>query len=144
MLTQDNDEISPLVVYQTGPGNHARDRMNQRQIDVIKNEVMPGQNLNNNDLSVGIVTPYRNQANALQKEFSETTVKADTVDKFQGQERDVIILSTVDNDISDFADDDHRLNVAISRAIKQLIVVISGNQPSREPGIGDLDRKSVV
>jgi len=60
------------------------------------------------------------------------------VDKFQGQERDIIILSTVDNDISDFADDDHRLNVAVSRAVKQLIVLISGNEPTRETGIGDL------
>ncbi|WP_312645444.1 AAA domain-containing protein [Hydrogenoanaerobacterium sp.] len=138
ILTEDNAEISPLVVYQTVPGNHAREHMNQRQIDVIKNEVIPQQHLCVKNPSIGIVTPYRNQANTLQKEFSETAVKADTVDKFQGQERDVIILSTVDNDISDFADDDHRLNVAISRAIKQLIVVISGNQPTRETGIGDL------
>lgn len=138
ILTDDNGESAPLVAYKTVPGNHARGHLNQRQIDMIREEVLPQQRLDAHTASIGIVTPYRDQANALQKEFVETQVKADTVDKFQGQERDVIILSTVDNDISDFADDDHRLNVAISRAVKQLIVLISGNEPTRETGIGDL------
>ena len=138
ILTEDEGRGSPLLAYQTVPGNHARDHMNQRQIDVIKTEIIPQQKLDVSAPSIGIVTPYRNQANALQREFAGMEVKSDTVDKFQGQERDVIILSTVDNDISDFADDDHRLNVAISRAVHQLIVVISGNKPTRETGIGDL------
>jgi len=138
ILTEDSGERMSLVVYKTVLGNHAREHLNQRQIDMICEEVIPQQNLDVYTPSIGIVTPYRNQANALQKVFAGTQVKSDTVDKFQGQERDVIILSTVDNDISDFADDDHRLNVAISRAVKQLIVVISGNEPTRETGIGDL------
>ncbi len=138
ILTNDGEERTPLVAYKTVPGNHARGHLNQRQIDMIREEVIPQQSLDLHTASIGIVTPYRDQANALQKEFTETQVKADTVDKFQGQERDIIILSTVDNDISDFADDDHRLNVAVSRAVKQLIVLISGNEPARETGIGDL------
>lgn len=140
ILTEETGNIMPLVAYKTTPGNHARDNVNQRQIDVILNEVIPQQKLDLQTPSVGIVTPYRNQAQALQQTFRGTQLKADTVDKFQGQERDVIILSTVDNNISDFADDDHRLNVAISRAVKQLIVVVSGNEPTRETGIGDLVR----
>ncbi len=87
---------------------------------------------------MGIVTPYRAQAEALQKEAALCRAVADTVDKFQGQERSTIILSTVDNDISDFADDDHRLNVAVSRAVDRLIVVTSGNKPKRRTSIGDL------
>jgi superfamily I DNA and/or RNA helicase len=42
-----------------------------------------------------------------------TTVKAATVDKFQGQEKDTIILCTVDNEIADFKDSPNRLNVAV-------------------------------
>ncbi|MHB1153513.1 MAG: AAA domain-containing protein [Eubacteriales bacterium] len=138
ILTEDIGDRAPLAAYRTVPGNHARDHLNLRQIEMICREVIPQQKLDVHTPSVGIVTPYRNQADVLQKVFAGTQVKADTVDKFQGQERDVIILSTVDNDISDFADDDHRLNVAVSRAVKQLIVVISGNEPTRETGIGDL------
>ncbi|MEG2843465.1 MAG: DEAD/DEAH box helicase, partial [Ruthenibacterium sp.] len=138
ILTEESDERTPLVAYKTAPGNHARGHLNQRQIDVILKEVIPQQKLETQVPSVGIVTPYRHPADALQQAFVGTAVKADTVDRFQGQECDVIILSTVDNDISDFADDEHRLNVAISRAVKQLIVVVNGNKSARKTEIGDL------
>ncbi|MBB3696563.1 AAA family ATPase [Flammeovirga yaeyamensis] len=134
--TEHTTNRQPLIVYKTTQGNHARERMNQRQIDIIKHEIIPSQNLENVDL--GIVTPYRNQTYALQKTFKETSIKADTVDKFQGRENEVIILSTVDNEISDFTDNPNRLNVAVSRAIDQLIVVVSGNEMEKENNISDL------
>ena len=101
-------------------------------------EIIPKHNLNVNDGSVGIVTPYRNQTSVLKNAFKETGVKADTVDKFQGQEKDTIIISTVDNEITDFADNVNRLNVAVSRAIKQLIVVVNANATKVDSNIGDL------
>ena len=134
--TEYTDKRQPLVVYKTSQGNHARERMNQRQIDVIKQEIIPNEKLENVDL--GIVTPYRNQTNALQKTFQGTSIKADTVDKFQGRENDVIILSTVDNEISDFTDNPNRLNVAVSRAIEQLILVVNGNESENDGNISDL------
>ena len=134
--TQHTDKRKPLIVYKTAKGNHARDRINQRQIDIIKKEIIPNEKLNNVDL--GIVTPYRNQTNALQKTFEGSSIKADTVDKFQGRENEVIILSTVDNEISNFTDNSNRLNVAISRAIDQLIVVVNGNEIENDNNISDL------
>ena len=126
----------PLLVYKTVQGNHARERMNQRQIDIIKHEIIPKEKLENVDL--GIVTPYRNQTNALQSTFRGTSIKADTVDKFQGRENNVIILSTVDNEISDFTDNPNRLNVAVSRAVEQLILVVNGNGNEKDNNISDL------
>jgi len=126
----------PLIVYKTVQGNHARERMNQRQIDMIKQEIIPKEKLEHVDL--GIVTPYRNQTNALQSTFQGTAVKADTVDKFQGRENEVIILSTVDNEISDFTDNPNRLNVAVSRAVEQLILVVNGNEQVKDNNIADL------
>jgi superfamily I DNA and/or RNA helicase len=140
VLTEQKSDRKPLIVYKTAPGNHARGRVNQRQIDVIKNEIIPEQNLADGAVSIGIVTPYRDQTNALQKAFDETGIQADTVDKFQGRENDVIILSTVDNEISDFTDNANRLNVAISRAIEQLIVVVNSGDDMRDKNIGDLVR----
>lgn len=134
--TEPGSYRQPLVVYKTPQGNHARERMNQRQIDIIRNEILPNQNLENADL--GIVTPYRNQTNALQATFEGTSIKADTVDKFQGRENEVIILSTVDNQISDFTDNANRLNVAVSRAIEQLILVVNGNEMETDNNIADL------
>jgi superfamily I DNA and/or RNA helicase len=128
--TEFTNKRQPLVVYKTATGNHARERMNQRQIDIIKQEIIPNEKLEN--VNLGIVTPYRNQTNALQKTFQGTSIKADTVDKFQGRENDVIILSTVDNEISDFTDNPNRLNVAVSRAVEQLILVVNGNENNIE------------
>jgi len=136
ILTEYTNKREPLVVYKTSQGNHARERMNQRQIDVIKQEIIPKEKLENVDL--GIVTPYRNQTNALQKTFYGTSIKVDTVDKFQGRENEVIILSTVDNEISDFTDNSNRLNVAVSRAVEQLILVINGNENQKDSNISDL------
>jgi hypothetical protein len=94
--------------------------------------------LNASDGSVGIVTPYRNQADELQRIFAGTTVKADTADKFQGQERSVMIFSTVDNEIGEFASDPNRLNVAVSRAVDQFIVVTDGNDNDTTSPIHEL------
>jgi len=138
ILSNIQSDKKPLIVYKTVAGNHSRDNVNQRQIDVIKNEIIPNENLCTTDDSLGIVTPYRNQTNELQKQFKGTGVKADTVDKFQGQENKVIILSTVDNNITDFTDNPNRLNVAISRAIEQLIVVINGNEQQKDTIINEL------
>jgi len=140
ILTETKTECKPLILYKTVEGNQARNRVNQRQIDVIKEEIIPQQKLNTMDGSLGIVTPYRNQTNALQKAFAEMNVKADTVDKFQGQENAVIILSTVDNEITEFADNANRLNVAVSRAVEQLIVVVNDNDSLKDTNIGDLVR----
>lgn len=134
--TEYSDKRQPLLVYKTPIGNHARERMNQRQIDIIKQEIIPNEKLENVDL--GIVTPYRNQTSALQKTFQGTSIKADTVDKFQGRENDIIILSTVDNEISDFTDNPNRLNVAVSRAVEQLILVVNGGENENDNNISDL------
>jgi hypothetical protein len=140
ILTKSESNREPLLVYKTTEGNHERSRVNQRQIDVIKNEIIPQRNLSTTNGSLGIVTPYRNQTNVLQKTFADMEVKADTVDKFQGQECPVIILSTVDNKISEFTDNANRLNVAISRAVEQLIVVVSHGDAIKDTNIGDLVR----
>ena len=92
---------------------------------MIQKKIISQQKLADGSVSVGIVTPYRNQTNALQEAFTGTGIQADTVDKFQGRENDVIILSTVDNKITDFTDNANRLNAAVSRAIEQLIIVLN-------------------
>lgn len=127
ILTNSHTSFQPMTVYRTVAGNVARGHINKRQIDVIMNEVIPQQKLNIADGSIGIVTPYRDQAELLQEMFRDTSVVSDTVDKFQGQECDVMIFSTVDNQIGEFASDPNRLNVAVSRAKDRFIVVTDGN-----------------
>ncbi|XP_062200602.1 uncharacterized ATP-dependent helicase C29A10.10c-like isoform X2 [Phragmites australis] len=87
-------------------------------------------------VSVGIITPYKLQLKCLQREFKEVMnteegkdIYINTVDAFQGQERDVIIMSCVraSNHGVGFVADIRRMNVALTRARRALWVVGNAN-----------------
>jgi len=83
------------------------------------------------------------QTDALQKAIASRNIEADTVHKYQGREKDIIILTTVANEVeaNDFVDNSNLINVAVSRAVDQLIVVVSeGYQQWEGTNIGDLVR----
>ena len=134
IMTTDKGEEDVLSVVKTAVGNHARNHYSQRQIDVIKNEIIP--KYVSNPEETGIIAPYKNQVEALSKEIID--IDAATVHKFQGKEKENIIISTVDDEISDFADDPYLINVAVSRAKKKLMLVVTGNEQSKERNITDL------
>lgn len=123
-----NENESPLVLFNTAEGNHARGKYNQRQIDVITNEILP----NLNDSSIGIISPFRKQVNKINEEYKNNKeIEVDTVHKYQGREKNIIILSTVVNDKDEFADDMNLLNVAVSRAVDKLYVVVSDREKNQ-------------
>ena len=63
-----------------------------------------------------------------------------TVHKFQGREKDAIILTSVDNVITDFVDDPRMLNVAVSRAVKSLTVCSPQDRTEDRTDDGDVAR----
>ena len=138
VMTEDHEEPDVLTMYRTAPGNHARGHLNQRQIDVIRQEVLPSL-VRQGYGSIGIITPYRDQVAAIQTQLGKDLEVA-TVHKFQGREKDAIILTSVDNVITDFVDDPRMLNVAVSRAVKSLTVVTSQDPQNDRTNYGDLAR----
>ena len=138
VMTEDHGEKDVLTMYRTAPGNHARGHLNQRQIDVIRTEVIPKLEKQGYK-DIGVITPYVKQVAAMQAQLGRTTDVA-TVHKFQGREKDAIILASVDNVIGDFVDDPNMLNVAVSRAVRSLSVVISSNKENEKTNYGDLAR----
>ena len=134
IMTTDKGEDDVLSVVKTVVGNHVRNHYSQRQIDVIKNEIIP--KYVSNPEETGIIAPYKNQVEALRKEI--TGIDAATVHKFHGKEKENIIISTVDDEISDFADDPYLINVAVSRAKKKLMLVVTGNEQTKERNITEL------
>ena len=134
IMTTDKGEKDVLAVIKTVEGNHERNHYSQRQIDIIKNEIIPKYVLNPEE--TGIIAPYKNQVIALSKEI--TNIEAATVHKFQGREKENIIISTVEDEISDFTDDPYLINVAVSRAKKKLMLVVTGNKQVKERNITDL------
>jgi RecA/RadA recombinase len=129
IMSDYQDDQHAINVLRTVAGNHARGHVNQRQVDAIVSEIIPTLPYKCDD--IGIIAPYNLQIDALQKALEDNgcqSIQASTVHKFQGREKDVIILSTVDNEINSFVDDPNLMNVAISRAKKQLYVLVSQTQ----------------
>lgn len=140
IMTKDHGEDHVLTMYYTTEGNHARNHLNQRQIDVINKDALPllrEMGFQNQD--IGIIAPYRDQVDALAKQLDEK-YEVSTVHKFQGREKDAIVLTSVDNVIGHFVDDPNMLNVAISRAVKALVVVTSGDSRNDKTKYGELAR----
>uniref|UniRef100_A0A7E4ZYT6 RNA helicase n=1 Tax=Panagrellus redivivus TaxID=6233 RepID=A0A7E4ZYT6_PANRE len=81
---------------------------------------------------IGVVSPYTAQTQYIRHLLGPSSeVTVDTVEKFQGSERRVIIMTAVRNgDALGFMDDRQRLNTALSRAQQMLIVI--GHGPSLE------------
>lgn len=136
IMTQDHGEKDVLTIHRTGPGNLAFKHWNQRQIDVIQQEILP-RLYRDGYRDIGVIAPYCEQVGHIKKQLGGLC-EIDTVHKFQGREKDAIILSTVDNIIGQFVDDPHMLNVAVSRAIRSLSVIISGNTKNDKTNYGDL------
>ena len=133
IMTRDHGEEDVLCAYLTRKGNHATGQNNQREIDVIREEVLP--TLTEYE-DIGIVTPYNNQVNQFHNQMPE--LDAATIHKFQGREKDAIIMSVVDNQITPFTDDANILNVAVSRAKKKFCLVITSNEQKNHGNIMDL------
>ncbi len=138
VMTEDHGEDHVLTMYRTAAGNHARGHLNQRQIDVIQKEVLPFLEEEGYQ-DIGIITPYRDQVEAVEAQLGPG-YEVDTVHKFQGREKGAIVLTSVDNVIGDFVDDPHMLNVAVSRAVKALVVVMSRDPRNDKTNYGDLAR----
>ncbi|MBI4964142.1 MAG: AAA family ATPase [Desulfomonile tiedjei] len=81
---------------------------------------------------IGVITPYRAQQALIRRHISNSRCRnsffsVDTVDRFQGGEREVIILSLARSDeVTSFLADRKRLNVSLSRARSKLILLGHG------------------
>lgn len=122
----DNEAIS---VIRTVMGNHQRGRTNEREVDEVIDCLTKCSQYK--DSEIGIITPFNDQKRLLLsrlKEIGRTSIEVSTVDSFQGQEKDLIFLTMTQNQLSPFVDDPNRLNVAVSRAKKKFVLVLSGNE----------------
>lgn len=103
---------------------HFTDYINQLEAMNILKEVM----------NIGIISPYKAQVSILQEAFKNgirqeqvsCILSINTVDSFQGQERDVIYISLVrSNEKGEigFLSDIRRMNVAMTRARRKLVII---------------------
>ena len=139
-----HDDIPPISFIDTaGCGfNEVQDpetlsRLNEEEADLLVNvleNLITNYGWENWRFSIGIITPYRSQVEYMTKIVEASLVLSNlsefitinTVDAFQGQERDLIAISFVrsnpDGEVG-FLADIRRTNVAMTRAKKKLIMV---------------------
>ena len=126
-------EAHPFVFIKT-PGINTK-HFNQAEatlvVDIIENAVEAGLNA----ADIGVVTPFRSHAKALKSRlirkglFASAPIVTDTVERMQGQEREMIIISLCASDpqyiaaIAAFFFQAERLNVAITRPKTKLILI---------------------
>ncbi len=139
VMTRDQGEPDVLKAYMTVEGRHARGRFNQRQIDEITQNVLP-ELASINQADIGIVSPFREQTARMQASLGSKEIEVDTVHKYQGREKRVIIITTVLNEANEFVDNPNLLNVAVSRAQEKLWLVVSREMAEGTGNVADLVR----
>lgn len=107
-------------------------RSNPTEVEIIVNII--GKVIAAGDIkaeNIAIITPYNKQVQLFRTELNSlggdmSNVKVGTVDSYQGQETDLVLFSAVRSNLLKelgFLRDARRLNVAITRSKKGLIVV---------------------
>ncbi|MFA7076202.1 MAG: AAA domain-containing protein [Candidatus Izemoplasmatales bacterium] len=132
-MTKNTGEHISIII--TKPGNHAYKNpfgtglYNQREIDEIASI------LKDTDVTdIGVISPFRYQAELIKK--LDSSLEADTIHKFQGRQKNQIILSFVmnsldknpeyiENKLYDFVTNEKLLNVAISRGKNKVTAIVS-------------------
>ncbi|HYA98990.1 MAG TPA: AAA domain-containing protein [Ktedonobacteraceae bacterium] len=141
-IIQAIDPMAPIIFLDVR-GNQERAKTSDAEALAVRHVVSGLLARGVAEHEIGIIAPYRAQvANLRRHLFSDdetigwkalaedTRLNIDTVDRFQGGERPVIIMSfatntkpEVDSQLRDHLTNPHRLNVALSRAQKKLILV---------------------
>jgi len=124
----------PIAFYDISSGREDRggtSRFNEKEADYVLQAIRKIRETDQ-ESRIGVITFYAAQVEAIKEMLQrldqniKQKVSVDTVDGFQGDEREIIILSSVcannKKDIG-FLNDPRRLNVAITRAKQTLIVL---------------------
>lgn len=99
--------------------------------------------------TIGIISPYQEQIKTLKEIFEAEEdlslvrqyITINTIDSFQGQERDIIYISLTRSNAAQqigFLSDIRRMNVAITRARTKLVIIGDGSTLSKAPFYMDL------
>ena len=156
-------EYPLVVVVHDEAGSQVRNPFEQALIEpILRTLADPARYGLDAEEGLGIVVPHRAQRAALQQAFPELCVidpasglpvrsAIDTVERFQGGERTVILVSATESDrayllaSSEFLLDPRRLTVALSRAKRKMILVASRSDLlAVQPGRGDVRQLAAV
>ena len=132
------DDLDPLVAHDVAGGEErtsGKSYRNPAEAEIVADEVDRLREHGVRQSDIGVITPYSGQIGCIRNALADRDVhtrgvKVNTVDSFQGSEREAIVLSLVrSNDRGSsgfltFGDEgERRLNVSLTRAKRRLVVV---------------------
>lgn len=154
-----------LPVRETDNTNNS-DKLNKQEADVVISlvkAILEIYRLNNMAFdakkTIGVITPYRNQIALIKHKLEETEIPelndimVDTVERYQGSQRDIIILSFCFNkpyqlrffsNLNRERTVDRKLNVALTRAREQLFMIGNDYILNQSPIYREIVNKSVI
>ena len=114
-------------------------KMNPGEADLAKAEVERLLARGISPIDIALISPYDAQVQRLRQlleQYLDVGLEVDTVDGFQGREKDAVVVTLVrsneDGQLG-FLADVRRMNVALTRARRKLIVIGDGATISRHP-----------
>ena len=111
-------------------------RLNRREADLAARKVRALLEAGVAASQIGVITPYAAQARLLREKLAIDDLEIDTVDGFQGREKEAIVISLVRSNESGeigFLSDLRRTNVAMTRARRKLLMIGDSATLSSEP-----------
>lgn len=127
------DPDAPLVFVNTvmadapeeqRPGSTSRENPREAQLVVQYAQALLDAGVDPSDLAV--ISPYDDQVDRINGMLDLEALEVDTVDGFQGREKEVVLISLVrsnENGEVGFLDESRRFNVAVTRARRKAVVV---------------------
>lgn len=128
------DPNQPLLYVGIPTNFDKRRRVNQKEANTVQKIVNAYLKMGIYPKDIGVIAPFRGQVAEITRLIGpESGVMIDTIDRFQGSDKEIIILSLCKLSRPHILEDERRLNVALTRAKKKLVVI--GGLPQEEETI---------
>jgi DNA polymerase III delta prime subunit len=122
--------------YDEQPEPDGESRLNPREAELVARKVRALVELGVAPGDIGVITPYAAQARLLGGLLPMAGLEIDSVDGFQGREKEAVVISLVRSNVEGqigFLADVRRMNVALTRARRKLLVVGDTATLCRDP-----------
>lgn len=106
--------------------SRGRSYLNPSEAELIKKKVGELLDAGLSDRQIAVIAPYAAQVRHIREALAGWNVETDTVDGFQGREKEAVLISLVRSNATGeigFLADTRRMNVALTRARRKLVIV---------------------
>jgi superfamily I DNA and/or RNA helicase len=115
--------------FEEAAAAHGESRFNESEAKLVVRKVQALLDAGVAAADIAVITPYAAQVRLLRERIADPDIEIDSVDGFQGREKEAIVVSLVrsndDGEIG-FLSDVRRMNVALTRARRRLVVIGDG------------------